>query len=610
MKKDIFKVLISIILFIIGEFVKFKLEWINIIFLLISYLIVGHKVIIEAVENMLKKEFFDENFLMSIATIGAFIIGEYPEAVAVMLFYQIGEILQECAIDNSKKSITSLMELKVEYVNLQCKGEVLKKEPNEIQIGDIIVVNPGEKVPLDGIIIEGNSSIDTSALTGESVPREVEKNDEVLSGCINMNGVLKIEVNKKYEESTVNKILELVQNATENKASAENFITSFSKIYTPIVVGLALIIAIVPPIIIKNSIWSEWIYRALSFLVVSCPCAMVISVPLSFFGGIGGASKKGILIKGGNYLEALAKVKIAVFDKTGTLTKGVFEVKEINSFNMSKEELLKLTAYVENNSKHPIALSIKNAYDKKIDSSLISNVEEIAGNGIRATINGKEVCAGNKKLMDKLGIKVKTEKITGTIVFVIVNNKYEGYIVISDKIRDNTKNVIKDLKNEKIKKTVMLTGDLEKIAQEVAKEIGIDEFYSELLPVQKVEKFQKVKSKKKDDEKVLFVGDGMNDAPVLAVADVGIAMGGIGSDAAIEAADVVIMNDDLSKLVTAIKISKKTLKIVKQNVIFALGVKIAVLILLTLGIANMWQAVFADVGVTILAILSSLRILK
>ena len=610
MKKDLFKILISIILFLIGQFIEFNFQWVNLIFLLVSYLIIGYEVIIEAVENILKKEFFDENFLMSIATIGAFIIGEYPEAVAVMLFYQIGEILQECAIDSSKKSISSLMELKAEYVNLECHNEIFKKEPNDIQIGDIIIVNPGERIPLDGIVVEGSSSIDASALTGEAIPKNVEKNDEVLSGCININGVLKIKVNKKYEESTVNKILELVQNATEHKAPTENFIRKFSKKYTPVVVVLALLIAIVPPIIAKNNLWSEWIYKALSFLVVSCPCAMVISVPLSFFGGIGGASKKGILIKGGNYLEVLAKARITVFDKTGTLTKGVFEVEEINSFNMSKEELLELTAYAENNSNHPIALSIKKAYGKKIDSSFISNVEEIAGNGIKAIVKGKEIYVGNKKLMDNLGIELRIDKIIGTIVFVVIDNKYEGYITISDQIRENIKDVITKLKTQKIRKTVMLTGDLQQVAKEVSNKIGIYEFHSELLPTQKVEELQKILKSKQDNEKVIYVGDGINDAPVLAIADVGIAMGGIGSDAAIEAADVVIMNDDLDKLCTAIKISKKTLKIVKQNMIFALFIKIVVLILVTLGISNMWQAVFADVGVTVIAILSSLRTLR
>ena len=477
MKKDLFKILISIILFLIGQFIEFNFQWVNLIFLLVSYLIIGYEVIIEAVENILKKEFFDENFLMSIATIGAFIIGEYPEAVAVMLFYQIGEILQECAIDSSKKSISSLMELKAEYVNLECHNEIFKKEPNDIQIGDIIIVNPGERIPLDGIVVEGSSSIDASALTGEAIPKNVEKNDEVLSGCININGVLKIKVNKKYEESTVNKILELVQNATEHKAPTENFIRKFSKKYTPVVVVLALLIAIVPPIIAKNNLWSEWIYKALSFLVVSCPCAMVISVPLSFFGGIGGASKKGILIKGGNYLEVLAKARITVFDKTGTLTKGVFEVEEINSFNMSKEELLELTAYAENNSNHPIALSIKKAYGKKIDSSFISNVEEIAGNGIKAIVKGKEIYVGNKKLMDNLGIELRIDKIIGTIVFVVIDNKYEGYITISDQIRENIKDVITKLKTQKIRKTVMLTGDLQQVAKEVSNKIGIYEFH-------------------------------------------------------------------------------------------------------------------------------------
>lgn len=610
MKKDLLKIFTSLIILVFAKFIKFNYEWINIILFIISYLIVGYKVIIEAIENIFKKEFFDENFLMSVATIGAFFIGEYPEAIAVMVFYQIGEMFQEYAVDKSKKSITSLMNMRPDYANLYLDGEVLKKNPNEINIGDIIIVNPGEKIPLDGKIIEGNSMLDMSALTGESLPKNVEENEEVLSGCVNINGVLKIKVNKKYEDSTVNKILELVQNSTEKKASAENFITSFSKVYTPIVVILAIAIAIIPLIIIKDALWLDWIYRALTFLVVSCPCAMVISIPLSFFGGIGGASKKGILIKGGNYLEALSKAGIIVFDKTGTLTKGVFEVQEINSLRLSNDELLEIAAYAENYSNHPIALSIKKAYGKKIDTSVISDIEEIAGNGIKCKVKGKTIFVGNEKLMNKINIDFPKNTKVGTVIFVVIDEQFEGYIVISDEIKDSIKDTLTKLKSGKIRRIVMLTGDTHKVAEEVSKKIGIDEFHAGLLPSDKVNELEKILNSKRKDEKVVFVGDGINDAPVLAIADVGIAMGGIGADAAIEAADVVIMNDEISKLNTAIKISRNTLKIVKQNVIFALLVKVLVLILSAFGGANMWEAVFADVGVTLIAILSSFRALK
>ncbi|MGN1299583.1 MAG: heavy metal translocating P-type ATPase [Candidatus Scatovivens sp.] len=610
MKKDLLKIFTSLIILVFAKFIKFNYEWINIILFIISYLIVGYKVIIEAIENIFKKEFFDENFLMSVATIGAFFIGEYPEAIAVMVFYQIGEMFQEYAVDKSKKSITSLMNMRPDYANLYLDGEVLKKNPNEINIGDVIIINPGEKIPLDGKIIEGNSMLDMSALTGESLPKNVEENEEVLSGCVNINGVLKIKVNKKYEDSTVNKILDLVQNATEKKASAENFITSFSKVYTPIVVILAIAIAIIPPIIIKDALWSDWIYRALTFLVVSCPCAMVISIPLSFFGGIGGASKKGILIKGGNYLEALSKAGIIVFDKTGTLTKGVFEVQEINSLRLSNDELLEIAAYAENYSNHPIALSIKKAYGKKIDTSVISDIEEIAGNGIKCKVKGKTIFVGNEKLMNKINIDFPKNTKVGTVIFVVIDEQFEGYIVISDEIKDSIKDTLTKLKSRKIRRTVMLTGDTYEVAEEVSKKIGIDEFHAGLLPSDKVNELEKILNSKRKDEKVLFVGDGINDAPVLAIADVGIAMGGIGADAAIEAADVVIMNDEISKLNIAIKISRNTLKIVKQNVIFALLVKVLVLILSAFGVANMWEAVFADVGVTLVAILSSFRALK
>lgn len=619
MDKKAIKIVVSLILLVISmiiEMTTFKVEEIlKIILLLVSYLLVGFDVLKEAIENILHGKVFDENFLMSIATIGAIIIGEYPEAVAVMLFYQIGEYLQEKAVQNSKKSITELMKIRPDYANLKVGNKVIKKSPNEVKIGDIIEVKPGEKIPLDGIILSGESLIDTSALTGESIPRTVKKDDTILSGCVNQNGVLEIKVTKEYGESTVNKILNLVENASSKKAKTENFITKFSKYYTPIVVILALIIAIIVPIITRQE-FSTWIYRALTFLVVSCPCALVISIPLSFFSGIGANSKNGILVKGSNYLEMLTKVDTIVFDKTGTLTKGVFKVQNIScEKGFSKEEILRYAAYCESSSNHPISLSIQKEYGKNIERQKIRSINEISGKGIISIIEDEnkeiKIACGNIKLMHDLGINIKIIEKIGTIVYVAINDKYAGKLVIKDEIKEDSKKAIEKLKNIGVHKIVMLTGDKKEIAQEVAKELKIDEVYSELLPTDKVEKIEELIKYKLNEKTALgFVGDGINDAPVLARADIGIAMGGLGSDAAIEAADIVIMNDEPLKIKTAISISRKTLKIAYQNIIFAILVKVLILLFSTLGIATMWMAVFADVGVTIIAILNALRILK
>lgn len=547
---------------------------------------------------------------MSIATIGAFFIGEYPEGVAVMLFYQVGELFQSYAVGKSRKSIASLMDIRPDYANVKKGDELVKVDPDEVQIGDIIVIKAGEKIPLDGKVIEGSSMIDTSALTGESVPREVEVGSDILSGCININGVITAEVTKEFGESTVSKILDLVENASSKKSNSEQFITKFARYYTPVVVIIAVFLAIIPPLVIDGATFSDWIYRALAFLVVSCPCALVISIPLSFFGGIGGASKKGVLVKGSNYLEALAETEIVVFDKTGTLTKGVFNVQEIHPEGVSKEELLELTAHAESYSNHPISLSLKRAYSKEIDNGRISDVEEISGHGVIATVDGKKVMAGNIKLMKMMDIPYFKGELIGTIVHVAVNNKYIGYIVIADEVKEDSAQAIKELKAANIKQTVMLTGDNKSIGSKVAKELGLDKVYAELLPADKVEKLEELFSQKSKKGKLAFVGDGINDAPVLARADIGIAMGGLGSDAAIEAADVVIMTDEPSKIATAMKISKKTLKISHQNIVFAIGIKIIVLILSAFGIATMWAAIFADVGVTIIAVLNAFRALN
>lgn len=609
MKKEVIKVVIALILFLISLIIPFENAWINIGIYIISYLIVGLDVLIEAIKNIFKGEVFDENFLMTIATIGAFAIGEYPEAVAVMLFYQIGEMFQSYAVDKSRKSIASLMDIRPDFANIKKNGSIEKVSPDKISIGDIIIVKPGEKVPLDGTIVDGNSMLDTSALTGESVPREVNIGDEVLSGSINQNGLIEIKVTKSFGESTVSKILDLVENASSKKSKSENFISKFAKYYTPIVVVIAVLLAIIPPIIFKETEFIQWLYRALTFLVVSCPCALVISIPLGFFGGIGGASKLGVLVKGSNYLEALSKTEVVVFDKTGTLTEGVFEVKKVNSVDITKEDLIKYAAYAESFSNHPIANSLKKAYGKDIDNKKISETHELSGLGVNAVVDGKEVFVGNEKLMQEKNIEyIKCNEI-GTILYVAINNQFKGTIIISDKIKADAKETIEKLKKNNVKKIVMLTGDKKAVGESVAKELGLDEVYTELLPNNKVEKVEELMKSKSKKGKLAFVGDGINDAPVLAISDIGIAMGGLGSDAAIEAADVVLMTDEPSKVVDAIKISKKTLKIVKQNIIFAIAVKILVLILSAIGLSNMWQAVFADVGVSVLAILNALRVL-
>lgn len=610
MTKRLWRIIIGAAVLATAVLLSLNNEWLQIALFIISYIIVGGDVVKRAVKNIFKGQVFDENFLMSIATIGAFFIGEYPEGVAVMLFYQVGELFQSYAVGKSRKSIASLMDIRPDYANVKKGDELVKVDPDEVQIGDIIVIKAGEKIPLDGKVIEGSSMIDTSALTGESVPREVEVGSDILSGCININGVITAEVTKEFGESTVSKILDLVENASSKKSNSEQFITKFARYYTPVVVIIAVFLAIIPPLVIDGATFSDWIYRALAFLVVSCPCALVISIPLSFFGGIGGASKKGVLVKGSNYLEALAETEIVVFDKTGTLTKGVFNVQEIHPEGVSKEELLELTAHAESYSNHPISLSLKRAYSKEIDNGRISDVEEISGHGVIATVDGKKVMVGNIKLMKMMDIPYFKGELIGTIVHVAVNNKYIGYIVIADEVKEDSAQAIKELKAANIKQTVMLTGDNKSIGSKIAKELGLDKVYAELLPADKVEKLEELFSQKSKKGKLAFVGDGINDAPVLARADIGIAMGGLGSDAAIEAADVVIMTDEPSKIATAMKISKKTLKIAHQNIVFAIGIKIIVLILSAFGIATMWTAIFADVGVTIIAVLNAFRALN
>lgn len=610
MKKRLNRIILGAIIFLFAIIINFNVIWLKPTLFFISYIIVGGDVVLRAIKNILRGKVFDENFLMAIATIGAFFIGEFPEGVAVMLFYQVGELFQSYAVGKSRKSIAGLMDIRPDYANVKKDNDIVKVDPDEVQIGDIIVIKAGEKIPLDGKVIDGSSMIDTSALTGESVPREVGIGDDILSGCINLNGFITAEVTKEYGESTVSKILDLVENASSKKSKSEQFITRFARYYTPIVVIIAAILAFIPPILIKEASFSDWIYRSLSFLVVSCPCALVISIPLSFFGGIGGASKKGILVKGSNYLEALAEAEIVVFDKTGTLTKGVFNVQEIHPEGVTKEELLELTAYAESYSNHPISLSLRRSYGKNIDTGRITDVEEISGHGVIATVDGKRVMAGNVKLMKKMNISYYDGELIGTVVHVAIEETYAGYIVIADEVKEDSAQAIKALKEAMIKQTVMLTGDNKNVADKVAKDLGLDKVYSELLPGDKIDKLEELFSLKTTKGKIAFVGDGINDAPVLARADIGIAMGGLGSDAAIEAADIVIMTDEPSKIATAIKISKKTLKIAHQNMIFAISIKIIVLILSAIGLASMWVAVFADVGVTILAILNSFRALN
>ena len=610
MKKKGIKIIIAFVLFLFAMLVKFQNEWINNGIFIVSYIIVGFEILRKAVRNIFRGKVFDENFLMAIATLGAFAIGEFPEAVAVMLFYQVGELFQSYAVDKSRKSIASLMDIRPDYANVLRDGKEEKVNPNEVKIGDTIMIKPWEKVPLDGIVIDGKTTLDTKALTGESVPREVAEGEQVLSGCINLNGVIKAEVSKEFGESTVSKILDLVENASSKKAKSENFITKFAAYYTPIVVIIAVILAIVPPLIIEGANFRDWLYRALSFLVVSCPCALVISIPLSFFGGIGGASKMGVLVKGSNYLEALSNAETMVFDKTGTLTEGVFEVQNVEPIGISKEKLLKVAAYAEYYSNHPISKSIKKAYNKEIDEKEIIDSQEISGKGIEAKIGNQDVLAGNEKLMNEKGIAYTKCTHVGSVVYVAIDGKYVGHIVIADKIKEDAKRTIDELKKNNIKQTVMLTGDRKNIGEAVAKEIGIDKVYAELLPDGKVEKVEELLKDKSEKGKLAFVGDGINDAPVLAMADIGIAMGGLGADSAIEAADIVIMTDQPSKIISAMKLSKKTMRIVKENIIFAIAVKVLVLILTAFGLSSMWQAVFADVGVSIIAILNALRALK
>ncbi len=575
----------------------------------VSYLLIGGKVLLTAFRNITRGEIFDENFLMMVATVGAFAIGEYPEAIAVMLFYEIGELFQSYAVNRSRKSISSLLDIRADHANLVTESGTKEVAPEAVSIGDLIVIKPGERVPLDGEIIEGECYLDTSALTGESIPCLISVGEEILAGCINTNALVKVRVTKVAGESTVARILELVENASSKKAQTEKFITKFARVYTPIVVLLAVLIAIIPPFVFQVN-FSTWLYRALSFLVVSCPCALVVSIPLGFFAGLGGASKQGVLVKGGNYLEALNHVETVVFDKTGTLTKGVFKVSQIKPVNMNEAEFIELAAYAESQSTHPIAKSIVDAYTQVIDTTVLSQYEEIAGHGIKVFVGDKEVLIGNVKLMQRANLNVAEVDAIGTIIHMVVNQQYVGYMVIADEIKENSKAAIAKLKQHGVSKVVMLTGDHEGVAKKVAAELGVDEVYAGLLPHQKVEHLEEILAHKTKDKNVVFVGDGMNDAPVLARADIGVAMGGIGSDAAIEAADVVLMEDDPMALVKAINKAKQTSTILYQNIIFALGVKILVMILVACGLATMWAAVFADVGVTILAVMNSTRALK
>lgn len=609
-KKEIVELVIGGTLFVVGLIFKFQ-NWLELTIFLISYIIVGRKVVLSAIKGIVRGQVFSEHFLMSVATIGAFFVGEYPEGVAVMLFYLVGELFEDMAVDNSRKSISELMDIRPDYANLQVGEELKKVSPDEVNIGNKIVVKPGEKIPLDGKVIEGTSMVDTAALTGESVPRELKPGSDALSGFVNKNGVLTIEVTKGFGESTVSKILDLVQNASNKKAPTEKFITKFARYYTPVVVFGALALAIIPPLVIPGASFSDWIYRGLVFLVVSCPCALVLSIPLGFLGGIGGASKKGILVKGGNYLEALNNVEAVVFDKTGTLTKGVFKVtKAISENGYTEDELIKYAAYAESYSNHPIALSIIAAYHAEIDKDKIENYQEIAGHGIKVNVNGKEVLVGNTKLMISENIQYTDVDTLGTVVHVAIDKKYAGSIIISDEVKEDSAKTIKELKALGVRKTVMLTGDLKKVADNIGKELGLDKVYSELLPADKVEKVESLEAQKSHKGKIVFVGDGINDAPVLARADIGIAMGGLGSDAAIEAADVVIMTDEPHKVASAIKIAKRTRNIVSQNIVFALGVKAIFLVLGALGLASMWAAVFADMGVALIAVVNAMRALN
>lgn len=621
-KKVLIRIIIASVLIIllklVFHFVNVN-KYVELIAFLVPYFIIGYDILKKAVYGIFNRQVFDENFLMAIATVGAIALGEYVEGTAVMLFYQIGELFQSYAVGKSRKNITALMDIRPDYANIEVDGKLEQVDPDDVEVGSVIVVKPGEKIPIDGIVVEGSSTLNTSALTGESVPRSAKEGEEVISGCVNLTGLLKIKTDKEFGDSTVSKILDLVENSSMKKSRSENFITRFAKVYTPAVCIGALALAVIPPVVNlvmgDSSEWSKWLIRALTTLVISCPCALVISIPLSFFGGIGGASSRGILIKGSNYLEILSKAKYIVCDKTGTLTKGVFEVTDVVTANSyQKEELLKLAAYAESYSTHPISKSIRNAYDKNIDTNVISDIEEISGHGVCADIKGRKILVGNKKLMEQYGIDTTPtqsfiDKKTGTLVYVSIDGVYAGCIIISDIIKPTSAKAVKDLKKAGVKKVVMLTGDSKKVADAVGKQIGVDVVKSELLPADKVFEVEKLLDEKEKNEVLAFVGDGINDAPVLSRADIGIAMGALGSDAAIEAADIVLMDDDPSKIATAMNISAKTLKIVHQNIVFALMVKFICLFLGAIGIANMWIAIFADVGVMVLAVLNATRCL-
>lgn len=607
-KRLLFRIIVAAVLFAAGSLLPLG-PTVEMGIFLVCYAVIGWDIVWKAVTNILHGQVFDENFLMTIATIGALILGEHSEGVAVMLFYQVGEWFQSYAVSKSRKSIASLMDIRPDYANVERNGKLEQVDPDEVNIGDTIVVKPGERVPLDGKIIKGTSALDTSALTGESMPRDVEPGMEVISGCINQTGILTIQTTKKYGESTVAKILDLVENASDKKGKTENFISRFARYYTPIVVFAAIALAILPPLVTGQP-FSVWIYRALTFLVISCPCALVISIPLSFFGGIGGASKIGVLVKGSNYLESLAHTEVVVFDKTGTLTKGSFAVSQIKAIDMKEEQLLDLAAYAEDYSNHPISQSIQKAYGKKIDNSRISDVQEIAGHGVRAVIDGKTVLAGNAKLMNRENIAYTPSDAIGTVIYLACNGKYAGYIVIEDEVKADAPAAIRALKEVGVRKTVMLTGDADAVGKKVAQKLGLDQAYTELLPADKVDRVEAMLKQTSEKGKLVFVGDGINDAPVLARADVGIAMGGLGSDAAIEAADVVLMTDEPSKISAVVRIARKTIRIANENIVFALGVKLLVLILGATGYANMWAAVFADVGVSVIAILNAIRAMR
>lgn len=612
-KKSLTRIIIAAVFMIILKFLPVE-GWLKFILYMVPYLVVGYDILRKAFKGILNKQVFDENFLMAVATIGAIALGNYKEGVSVMLFYQIGELFQSYAVGKSRRNISDLMDIRPDYANIETDGELEQVDPDEVEVGTVIVVQPGEKVPIDGVIEEGTSTLNTSALTGESVPREAKAGDEVISGCINLTGLLKIRTTKEFGESTVSKILELVENSSSRKSKSENFISKFARYYTPAVCYGALALAIVPPLVRMLVMglapeWGDWIYRALTFLVISCPCALVISIPLSFFAGIGGASHEGVLVKGSNYLETMAQTKYVVFDKTGTMTQGVFEVSGVHHNTMPEEELLEYAALAECSSSHPISKSLQKAYGKQINRDRVTDIEELSGKGVTAKVDGVKVAAGNAKLMKYLGIEYSECDEIGTIVHVAVDGAYAGHILISDKLKPHAKEAIRDLKKAGIIKTVMLTGDMKRVADKVAAELGIEEVYSELLPADKVAKVESLLNQKSEKEKLAFVGDGINDAPVLSRADIGIAMGALGSDAAIEAADVVLMDDDPKKIAKAIKISRKCMRIVYENIYFALGIKAICLILGALGIANMWMAIFADVGVMVIAVLNAIRAL-